>query len=323
MGLWDNIKDWFTKDEEEKLNVEKAKQDEKNVVEELLKMQNESKKADENAYQQGLIEALPKELDLEYLEYNGQSDDEIEGLVKDKYDDGHKENITQIEGQYELENQKLDSEKNVEAERKEENLKKQEENFDENVETFKNKALKNGIIESSIVSEQNEKFEETKAYDNEKVLKEFKERVELLDGEIAGLEYKKSKAIGKADNDYLKKLDAEISTLKKERDNKIKEVNSVNNKVDIAKAEYEKNKILAEQDYVDKYNDSIRKREESEAKYGYTGERKDEYEKRLNIALDFYSKFKKDDALNLIKNNKELKNLLGQNYNTLIRRINN
>ena len=81
--------------------------------------------------------------------------------------------------------------------------------------------------------------------------------------------------------------------------------------------------------YLADRNKAIRKQAEEEAKaareqakfeamYGYTGDKKSNYDKRLQTAIDFYTSLPKEAAIKLVNNNPTIAGYLGHYYSRLV-----
>ena len=143
-----------------------------------------------------------------------------------------------------------------------------------------------------------------------------------IDNKIAGLENDKTNALEELDLKYAMELDERIADLKKERDKTVKEYETYNNQVRKQNADYQVKRQSDIEKYLEKREEekleAIKKQEENEKKYGYTGEKQDNYAKRYNIALNFYSSLAPEIAADALAASPNMKYYLGLYYDKLL-----
>lgn len=323
MGLWDNILDWFSKEEKysyDKKEVDRAVND---LNEKLLERERQDERKRYDEYLKEIEKLMPEIPDLEYKEAPTVSDEELEKKANESIGAERESAIKKKEDYY---NSKVGSvnesiEKNTEklAETTEK-LKAEGVNEAEN---FKNKAIKNGLVGSSITESYNKNLVENIRKEADELNRKFDDENARLNKKIDELETLKAEAVDDLDGKYGEKLQKEIESLKKERDKNAEEIKKYNANVDKqinnAKLEQEKIKSQLAKTYADNYE--LLKKEE--LKHGYTGERKKEYDERLNIVKNFYSQFPASLAKELALSNKALVDLLGANYGEFRKFLNN
>ena len=150
----------------------------------------------------------------------------------------------------------------------------------------------------------------------------FNNSMTEIDNKIAGLENDKTNALEELDLKYAMELDERIADLKKERDKTVKEYETYNNQVRKQNADYQVKRQSDIEKYLEKREEekleAIKKQEENEKKYGYTGEKQDNYAKRYNIALNFYSSLAPEIAADALAASPNMKYYLGLYYDKLL-----
>ena len=151
------------------------------------------------------------------------------------------------------------------------------------------------------------------ASDAELALKEAE-----IDADIATLREKLDAAIKAEDADAAADIAERTADLIAERDKEVNRVTEYNNKVKQGIDEYYKTRQRLLRQEIADYNDRANAQAEYERKYGYTGEKQENYTKRLDLALDFYSGFDPEVAIEMIENNGYLRSYLGLYYQRLV-----
>lgn len=322
MGLWDNILDWFSKEEKYSYNKDEVERATNDLNNQLLERERNEERKRYDEYLKELETMLPEIPDLEYKEIPNISDEELE---KKANEDVGSEKEKAIKKKEEYYNSKVENVNDAIEKNKEkltESTEKLKQEGANEAENFKNKAIKNGLIGSSITSSYNKEIVDTIRKEAEELNKKYSTENEKLNSKIDELENLKSEAVNDLDGKYAEKLQSEIEALKKERDKNtenIKKYNAdVEKQINNAKLEQEKIKSQLAKTYSDNYE--LLKKEE--LKHGYQGDRKKEYDERLNIVKKFYSQFPSSLAKDLALSNKALVELLGANYNEFKKYLN-
>lgn len=131
-----------------------------------------------------------------------------------------------------------------------------------------------------------------------------------LESKAASLEKEYELALDNYEISRAAELKREAAELYGQAEKQALEAERLNNKIELEKQEYLANfrNIIAEQELID-------------AAEGYTGLKKENYEKRYGKAKDFYSILDKATALRMINDNPTLRDKLGIYYEKLIQEI--
>ena len=263
-------------------------------------------------------ELFPVEHGYTYKEYKPESDESIATRVENELRSVSESKKQQLRAAAQGEERKEESRRD-EAEAENESQKKsiakaRKEEYDD----IENAAVAQGIGRSSIKSDLEGEADRSaiaasEASDSELALKEAE-----IDANIAALREKLDAALQAEDADAAADIAERTADLIAERDKEADRVTEYNNKVkqDIDNY-YKTRQRLLRQEIAD-YNDRAAAQAEYERKYGYTGEKQENYTKRLDLALDFYSGFDPDVAIEMIENNGYLRSYLGRYYQRLV-----
>lgn len=264
--------------------------------------------------------ALPEEIEYEYKQYQGESEDEIKNRVTSEYTG------------------KLESEKQLvsaDTKAKTDELAKKAEtayydydkteseilaSLEKNKKANENKIIESGLSRSSIKNLIGESarqqadmmIAEAKA-DADNVAKKYQIQIDGLNEELQA-------AIDDLNAEYVIKISTEIEDLISKRDKEIKSIQEYNNKIDKQLADYKLEREKAIQEDVKRQTEADLQQAENERKYGYTGEKADNYAERLNIAVAFYDGFDPATAKEMVLNNHYLQTYLGFEYSNLLAR---
>ena len=127
-------------------------------------------------------------------------------------------------------------------------------------------------------------------------------------------------AIDDLNAEYVIKISTEIEDLISKRDKELKSIQEYNNKIEQQIADYKLEREKAIQEDVATRIDADYKQAEYEKRYGYVGEKADNYAERLNIAIDFYDTLDPQTAKDMVVSNPYLQTYLGYEYTNLLAR---
>ena len=320
MSLWDDIADVFKpkkkKEEEEKRKAEiSAKESE--LLDRLAEIDKDYREKNKET-PPDWDKLIPNDLKLEYKEYKGLSDDEIEDKAKRQLADYYSSNKDGIDRDY---YEAVGKKENAAEKLKAETAYKSgdiEREYERKKKSVKNDNLKNGIMSSSIAKLMEEELSDYEDGERRRLYEESFAKLRSYGDEIKRLESERDDALKNLDLQYATKLEKNIDALQKERDKEMNDVKSFNNKVKESAAKYTADRL----NKIDRLERKISDRKEKELKresyYGYEGDKKNEYESRYKLAHSFYDTLTKAEAIELVKNNWALKQYLGSYYNTLL-----
>lgn len=264
--------------------------------------------------------ALPEEPDYEFKSYEGENEEEIKNRVESEYG-------AKLESEKALETEKTKTKTDELAGKVEttyQDFGKTEEEILASLEKSKkqneNKMIESGLSRSSIKELIGESAQqqadmmiaEAKA-DADNVAKKYQTQIDGLNRELQA-------AIDDLNAEYVIKISTEIEELITKRDKEIKAIQEYNNKIEQQIVEYQLAREKAIQEDVATRIEADYQQAEYEKKYGYVGEKADNYAQRLNIAIDFYDGFDPETAKSMVQQNQYLKTYLGYEYTNLLAR---
>ena len=146
--------------------------------------------------------------------------------------------------------------------------------------------------------------------------------VAQIDSEISKLQRDRDEALDQLDLKSAQDLEESIAKLKSERDDKVKEYEEYNNEIRKKNESFQSDRQKKIDDYVadleKKKQEKEKEQQEYESKYGYSGEKLENYSERYRIAYDFYSALSPDVAVDALKASPNMKYYLGNLYDKLL-----
>lgn len=291
---------------------------EEELIEKLKQMHTDFRRKELEERKQAAEDALPEEPDYVYKTYEGESEDEIRERVQNEYEGklngetGVLEQETKSKTD-ELDNKIEDAYRDYET-KEAEIMKSLEDSKKQNEDLISRSGLSKssirGLIDESAVAQAEAAAKQAKA-DADSVAKKYQVQIDGLNNELQA-------AIDDLNAEYVIKISSEIEDLITKRDKEIKSIQEYNNKIDKQVAEYKLEREKAIQDDLKRQMEADYQQAEYERKYGYLGEKADDYAERLNIAVSFYDTLDPATAKDMILNNHYLQTYLGFEYNTLL-----
>lgn len=325
-SLWDEFKDLFKTDsqkaQEKQEQINEALEREKGILDQLAELDRQYRDSLPKEEEPDLDSLFPKESGLKEIKYTPASDEDITSRAE-------KENAYKKQTETNKLQDKIESQKSaVESGRQkaQENLKegyaKLSQLYDDLRKRTENDVLKRGLARSSIATSQLSDLDSARMKGASELQASYNSAMTDIDGKIADLENDRLNALEELDLKYAMQLDERIAELKKERDKTVKDYEDYNAKVRKQNREFE----IQREDDIDKY---LKKRQEekeeayakqvaNEKKYGYTGEKQENYAKRYDIALDFYSSLAPEIAVDALKASPNMRYYLGNYYDKLV-----
>lgn len=325
MSFWDNVREFFGVESNNKKNnvdTSQYKDKEKELIEQLEKIDKEYRQ-EQNSQKVNLDEIMPKEPNYEFIEYQGDDEKTIENKVEQMF--GQQLEVDKNGIGLDYENKKNTNKQKVETvdEQAKQELLDLQNKYQQLKENNKSDILQKGLARSSIIAESQKAIDDVKEQKESLVKQEFQNQVDKINRQLELLEKQENQAIAELDLHYASKINDKIKALKDERKKSLESIEKYNNSVIEKTNNYKIDREKAIQDYIHKNIVNDRKTEEDEAKNGYSGDKKNNYDNRLNLAIDFYSSLPKEAAKQMVNNNSYLQTYLGYNYGKLISHIAN
>ncbi len=324
-SVWDELKDLFksqSQKEEEKQNKLKDALEREKEVDSKLKELDEQYKATLPVEEEPDLDRLfPKDSGLKEMEYEAESDEEIERKAKQKNDADRLKEQNKLDEKYfasfaEAEGDKIEAEQKREA-----TYEELGELYKELREQMKDKALANGVARGSILSTKLRDLDDGRSAAEREAEAKFDTDIAGIDDDLRALERDREAALEQLDLKYAASLEENINKLKDERDKKIREYEKYNSSVREKNAKYLQQRELDIVEYLadlaEKKNERAALESYNEKKYGYSGEKRKNYEQRYELAYDFYSSLSPDIALEALEASPNMKYYLGIYYDAL------
>lgn len=324
--FWDEFKDLFKtqsqKDEERRQEISDALRAEKEVTAKLEELDREYRDSLPVEEEPDLDALFPVDSGYEKVDYTPATDEELVHLAESEINSKKSGDILDLDSAY---RKAVDAvgEKTETAEKKRtDTLNDLTAVYEQLRKDAENKATERGLARSSILSSAVGDLADAEASDTAATEKEYAEQIASLDAELVRLSSERESALGQMELEYAAELEGRIAELKAERDAEAKKYAEYNNKIAEKDREYalEREENIA--DYLEEKEKERQEKEEElreqEAKYGYTGEKQQNYAKRYDIAYEFYSSLSPDIAAAALEASPNMRYYLGNYYDKLL-----
>ena len=270
-----------------------------------------SVKYDPSKGYENISDLLPEEQTFEYLKYEGDDEDTIRNNTKEKYDGLLDEEKQKVNDSYGAKTAVVENKKdvtNAEYDQKQEQV---DRDYDEFQKSLMQELVKKGLYRSSIKQGQSSANEQARALESGELLSKRNSDVSELDSQIAKLQSDAQSALKQLDISYAGKLDKEIERLLDKRSKEIADIDKYNNTLKEKEAKYIKERAQAiENQLAQRIKDEIQINH-LENEYGYAGDKKANYQKRYDLAYEYYKNIPKEVALKMLEENEQIERYLG------------
>lgn len=329
MGVFDSATQWFNEQEKQSKQLKDgAKRDTVKITENdfnniLKQMEADEQDRLKTKRKEYIDSFMPKEPVLDYRQYEMKSDKTLhDKAVADNKDDYLLES-QDIEKRYNEDIAKADLASKKAREQSREEGEKIKYNGIKGMEAFKQRIVKNNLVDSSIMSDGRDKIIENSQGEIKHIKSMLDSALEQVAGQKAQALDKKEYSEDKIEREYKDKVSKQVERDRKSEQAKKDRVTEYNRDLDEKKAKYDEDVRRISVERGMEYDRQLDKLENYETRFGYSGERKAEYDERLRLAKQFYSQFPKEQAMQMIMHNRDLPALLGYYYEVLARDINN
>lgn len=325
-SLWDRIKDLF-KTESEKAqdrqnSINDALENERNIIEQLDALYKEYKDSLPKEEEPDIEALFPSDLGLKEIKYNVDSDEDIAARAERENAQKKQLNANKLESKYETQKSVYDDSREAAGQSLKEGYEKLQNLYDDLRKRTENDVLKRGLARSSIATTQLGNLDEAHIAGAGELQASYNSAMANIDDRLASLEADKNDALAELDIKYALELEQRIAELKSERDKTVKEYEEYNNKVRKQNAEYSSKRQSDIEEYLAKREqdkaEEKQKQEEYESKYGYSGDKQENYAKRYQIASDFYFALDPEIAYDAFLASPNMKYYLGAYYSKLL-----
>lgn len=268
-----------------------------------------------------ISDLLPEEIDFVYRRYDGDDIQTIKDKTASKYQKLKEDDGNVLKTQYGGKVDEIESKKNAEKQNQKLQSQKIDDKYKEFDKALREDLVRKGLYRSSIKEVREEDARQSKESDLEKLGGEVSSKISLLDAQIDKLRAEEKAALGNLDLSYAKKLDSEINSLLDKRNKQIEAIDKYNNSLREKELKYKEDRASAiEKQLAQRIKDELEiKRMEEQV--GYAGEKGENYDKRYDLAMQFYKGLPREAALKMIGENKDLQEYLGLYYSRLLREI--
>ena len=325
-SLWDEIKDLFKTDkqleQERQEKINSALEKEADVSKKLAELEKQYKDSLPKDEEIDFDKMFPTESGLKEIEYTPESDESIEKRAQSAIDSEKKKSQTKIKDMYSDAVAALDEDKESARQTLSDSYANLAKLYDELKEKANDDSIKRGMARSSVATNRIDALDQSHVQSATEAEKAYIGAVAKIDEEISKLQRDKDNALEQLDLKSASDLEESIAKLKSERDAQVEKCEKYNN--DIRK----KNEIFQEDrqkkidayiaDAKEKKAEEEKQRQEYESKYGYSGEKLENYTERYRIAYDFYSALSPDIAVDALKASPNMKYYLGNLYDKLL-----
>ena len=325
-SLWDEIKDLFKTDKQleqerqEKINNALEKEaDVSKKLAELEKRYNDSLPKEEEI---DFDKIFPTESGLKEIEYTPESDEDIVKRAQSAVDSEKNKAQTKIRDTYQEAVDALAEDKDAARETLADSYSNLSKLYDELKEKANNDSIRRGLGRSSVATNRIDELDKQHVASAVDVEKAYASEVAQIESEISKLQRDMDSALTQLDLKSAADLEESISNLKDERDAKIEEYEKYNNDIRKKNESFQEDRQKKIDAYVKSAEEAKKEKEkeqqEYESKYGYSGEKGENYSERYRIAYDFYSSLSPDIAVDALKASPSMKYYLGNLYDTLL-----
>lgn len=323
MSLWDDIKSLFKSKEEVEADKRKTLNDAKEKESQLIKQLDDLEKAYEGSIVDDfdINDIMPEYIKKNELEAKEISDDYLNEVANDENWIEHFEDTNDILSKHKDDKQKTNEQKEKIQDSAQEDLFDVHEFYKEMLKSSKNSAIKNNMVDSSIYEQQLGNADSFSEMATNKITEGLNKQIMKVDSQLIELDSNKKIALENLDIVNAKKIDQSIFELTKQKEEYLVDIATENEKINQEniknQIDYEKNKVQIEETYVKQKEREDSLLDKKEMYQGYSGEKKKNYSKRLELAINFYDQYPKAVAQALIKENPSIKNYLGRYYDAL------
>lgn len=325
-SFWDEFKDLFKTDsqreEERRQQIKDAVAAQKSLTEQLAKLDSEYRAGLPVAEQPDLDELFPESSGLKEIEYTPATDDEIADRAQSEIDYLKTSERNKLDTDYDKAVKSLTEQSDTAKETLEDSYRKLDELYGELKQQAENDSIKRGIARSSIAASRLSDLDNAHMTSAGEAEAAYNAAVDAINVEIASLQTEQETALEELDLKYAAELQDRIAELKSERDKTVAEYEKYNNSVAEKNRDYavQREKDIA-QFLREQEEERLAKEEETreyESKYGYSGDKLDNYSKRYELALEFYTSLSPDIAADALAASPDMRYYLGNYYDKLM-----
>ena len=259
------------------------------------------------------VPTMPETLGLTKLEVVSKTDEEIESQAKEELRPEVDQMIADKKASVEREISKIEDEKIANEKNSDAHISAIEEDADDDKKEARLNAVDKGVANSSIPDSVSEEIDTLKDMDVQAEIDKLTIKQETLDAEIDTYQEELDKALDNYEIRYAQEVQNHIDKLKAQLKDTNDKIIKYNNEIDKKESAYQ-----AERAKFQEQQKQLKAEQEAyEAEHGYSGYKKDNYERRYTVALSYYDDLPKATALEELERDESLKQYLGLYYDRL------
>lgn len=231
---------------------------------------------------------------LKQLEYDAPSDADINAAAQDKLSQFRTDTVNNIKSNSEANEKELNSKRAAYAAQLDSELASLDKSYAAAAENIDNDVLRRGLGRSSIAIGQKEELENEYMKLRKGVGSDYGGKIADLDAEINSVSAKLAKALDDFNIAYAAKLNETVNELKKERAEKIEEIEKYNNDIRYKQAKLDESKAKTESKL---YSDALDQQSKANSTNTLSADKQDELYKSVYDKLDaFLGSMSPEDA---------------------------
>lgn len=316
------VKDFFAKDSVSESDKAEYAQSEKELNDKLKEIADSYNPSYEPSKgYEDLSDVLPEEMEFEYRKYEGEDEEGIKNSTTQKYKDLLDADSKIVSDKYDTKVGEVENKKQSASEESDLKAQSLDKKYAEIEKSIINGLIQKGLYNSSIKSSQKKANEEAKDYELNELAGELNKKISAYDTQIEKLRGEENVALEELDLSYAQKLQKEIDSLLEKRNKEINSINDYNNKLKEKEAKYLEDRATAIEKQLTQRLKDEQYLKYLENKNGYAGEKLENYTQRYNLALEYYNSIPKSVALEMLNENTQLQEYLGNMFGKLVSEI--
>ncbi|MDE6757670.1 MAG: hypothetical protein K2O95_00950 [Clostridia bacterium] len=316
------VKDFFVGEKVGQADTSKYAEDEKALNDKLKEIADSYKPTYEpgKGYED-LSDLLPEKVEFEYREYEGDDEEGIKTNTSQKYNELLEADSKITSDKYDTKVGEVENKKQSASEESALKAEALDKKYEEVEKAIINGLIQRGLYNSSIKSSQTKANEDAKDYELKELSDDLNKKLSTYDAQIEKLRGEENVALEQLDLSYAQKIQNEIASLIEKRNKEIQSIDDYNNKLKEKELQYIEDRAKAIEEQLAQRLKDEQYIKALENKNGYAGEKAENYSQRYDLAFEFYNSMPKSVALQMINDNKQLQEYLGNYFGKLVTAI--
>ncbi len=256
---------------------------------------------------------LPEIKTYEKKAYKEENADNIRAQAEEENSGALEAGKAEIENKNQTKRAKIESKIKSEEQNYEDDVNAISSEYAKSKENVVGRAIEQGIARSSIVDSEQDRLKKEEASALSARAKESEILNSAYQMELALLEKELESSLQNFEITQAVKVKKRINDLTSEIKRENEKILEYNNKM----TELEQKSINARQNAIDKAKKEEEELQKEEARYGYSGYKKTNYEQRFDVAKNYYNTLKPKEALRQFESDSDMHDYLGLYYDDL------